>query len=67
MDFYLLLLRIYCVNQYCNDEFLALYSFLVVKRHHGNFRNVIDESKISEKEIEVLKTQIDNIAMNKSN
>ncbi len=55
------IITFYCVNQYCNDEFLAYLSFLVVKRHHGNFRNVIDESKISEKEIEVLKTQVDSI------
>ncbi len=55
------IITFYCVNQYYNDEFLAYISFLVVKRHHGNFRNVIDESKISEKEIEVLKTQVNSI------
>ncbi|HHW70407.1 MAG TPA: CRISPR-associated helicase Cas3' [Clostridiales bacterium] len=51
----------YCVHQYFNDEFLAYISFLIVKRHHGNFRNVVDESKISEKEMEVLNTQVESI------
>ena len=51
----------YCVVQYFDDDFLAYYSFLVVKRHHGNFRNILDESRISDKEIEVLKKQVDSI------
>lgn len=51
----------YCVKQYCDDEFLAYISFLVVKRHHGNFRNVVDESKINMQDVKILRRQLDSI------
>lgn len=51
----------YSFRQCCDDEFLAYLSYLVVKRHHGNFRNVVDESKVTIKDLEILQIQAESI------
>ncbi|NMG82837.1 MAG: CRISPR-associated helicase Cas3' [Methanosarcinales archaeon] len=51
-----------------NYKYLPILSFLVVKRHHGNLHNALDETiGFGEKDKEVLEKQIKSIDFNKIN
>lgn len=49
-----------------NYKYLPILSFLIVKRHHGNLHNALDET-IGEKDKEILEKQIKSIDFNKIN
>lgn len=59
----------YVVNKQLEEEiedgdervFLSFLAFLIVRRHHGNFGNVMDEVVISEKNEELLSKQVESI------
>mgnify|MGYP000938057069 CR=1 FL=1 len=46
-------------------SFLAFIAFLTVKKHHGNFDNAIDETRLSDINKKVLMKQIESIEKNK--
>ena len=45
--------------------FMSFIAFMIVRRHHGNLRNVLDEVLISRKQIQLLQNQVESIDENK--
>jgi len=43
------------------DIIYAIYSFIIVKRHHGNLKNIVDEFVLEDDEEELLYKQINSI------
>ncbi|MCM8785855.1 MAG: CRISPR-associated helicase Cas3' [Candidatus Omnitrophica bacterium] len=59
------LVKDYLNSKNINEWFLPFISFLVIKRHHGNISEVIDEIILSENDISLLREQVKNIDINK--
>ncbi|NMC33963.1 MAG: CRISPR-associated helicase Cas3' [Veillonellaceae bacterium] len=60
----------FLVKEYLNiknidDWFLPFIAFLVIKRHHTNIDDIINETNISENELAILNEQIENINADK--
>jgi len=59
----------YCVKSIIgnndNSNLYPLFSFVIVRRHHGNLKNLINEAIISEKDKKLMLKQIDNIDIEK--
>ncbi|WP_245523260.1 CRISPR-associated helicase Cas3' [Thermodesulfobium narugense] len=51
----------YLAKDILKDNILAIFAYIVVKRHHSNLIDILDELSIDEKELKVLNKQIDSI------
>lgn len=61
------LVKNYLKSKNINDNLLPFFSFLVIKKHHTDLGNVIDDAIVDEKEISLLKQQLSNIDETKFN